>query len=595
MSENRRDAEVVRLAESGASEIPAVDVRPVEARDEALQREADQAKAPPRSPVPGEKTSPPAIPSLGWWNAYFLGKLALYWYSVIGLHPLENLAFALVLLVPVQARWLARLRTVVAIPVAAALAYYDSWLPPFERLVAQSSNVAAFSLPYLIEIAGRFVSWPAVLLVVTAVAAYAALAKFLRVGVVVLGLLVALLVLQSMPQRPASQIAAAPRSDAGPGRAVAAAATADSDAKLDALLDAHFREEGSRQVRFSRPAGQAVPFDIVFLHVCSLSWDDLQAVGLDQHPLFARFDILLTRFNSAATYSGPAVIRLLRAPCGQSRHSALYSPAAEQCYLFPALQKAGYEPNLILNHDGHFDDLLGLIRKQGAGGIEPMALAGLPVPQRSFDGSPVYDDLAVLNRWADSLQSTSATRVAAVYNTISLHDGNRLTGGGGSSMDTYKVRLGKLLDDLDRFVARIEKGNRRMVIALIPEHGAAVRGDKMQISGMREIPTPAITLVPVGVMVVGPGAHRSGPASRVDAPTTHLALAHIVSRMLEHSPFERGEFRAEDYVSDLPATPYVAENADMVMLEHDDRYFLRMPNAGWSEYVAAASARTPRP
>jgi hypothetical protein len=74
---------------------------------------------------------------------------------------------------------------------------------------------------------------------------------------------------------------------------------------------------------------------VIFIHVCSLSWDDLEATGLAQHPLLSGFDILLKRFNSVSTYSGPAAIRLLRAPCGQPRHVALWTPAPAQCLLMP--------------------------------------------------------------------------------------------------------------------------------------------------------------------------------------------------------------------------------------------------------------------
>ena len=528
------------------------------------------------------------VPTLGWWNVYFLGKLALYWYAIIGLHPLANLAFALALLVPIPGRGLAYLRTVVAIPVAVALAYYDSWLPPFERLVAQASQVAAFSGPYLIEIAGRFINGSAVLLLAVVVVVYVILAKRVRVGAVVLTMLTVLVVADGGPQRPIALMAAVPPGAAGPAAETGAGSTVDAEADLDALLDQHFRSESTRQVRFQRPPADAVPFNLVFLHVCSLSWDDLQAMGLAQHPLFARFDILLTRFNAAATYSGPAVIRLLRAPCGQPSHASLYAQVPEQCYLVPELRQAGFDTNLVLNHDGHFDDLLGIIRRQGAQDIKPMPIAGLPIRQRSFDGSPIYDDLAVLNRWADSVPSGSATRVAAIYNTISLHDGNRLTGGpvSGSSLETYKLRLTNLLDDLERFVVRLEQSSRRTVVVLVPEHGAAVRGDKMQIAGMREIPTPAITLVPVGVKVIGPNAHRRGSPAQVDTPTTYTAIAQIVSRMLARSPFDRAKFRPQDYVSDLPTTRYVAENAGMVMMQRGDRLYLRMPKTGWSEYVA---------
>ena len=87
----------------------------------------------------------------------------------------------------------------------------------------------------------------------------------------------------------------------------------------------------------------------------------------------------------------------------------------------PDLEKAGFEAQLVLNHDGHFDDFLSFVRKQGVSAAA-LPLEGLPAPQRSFDESRVYEDLAVLSRWMEARRKSKATRVAAYYNTISLHD-----------------------------------------------------------------------------------------------------------------------------------------------------------------------------
>lgn len=529
-----------------------------------------------------------ATPRLANWNVYFLAKLALYWQGLIGLHALENLALALLLLMPLRHRWAAWLRTLLALPAAAALLYYDSYLPPFERLLAQSSLVASFSPAYLAELAGRFVSWPAVAMLLVVVAGYRIAALRLRVGVVVIAALIFHFIID-----PAQLGTRAPQpvAQASPGTAAPAVpAVREGKLDLDAVLRERFADEAKRRVTFSPPAAAAAPFDVIFLHVCSLAWDDLRATGLDKHPLLQGMDILLTNFNSGASYSGPAVIRMLRAPCGASPHADLYSPPADgDCFLLPALKRAGFQTSVVLNHDGHFDDFLSVVRAQGNAGIQPLALDGLPVAQRSFDDSPIRDDLAVLQRWQASLQDSGAPRTATYFNTISLHDGNRLMGAnaGMSSNASYKIRLKNLLDDFDAFITRLGQGNRRVVVVLLPEHGAALRGDKMQVAGMREVPTPAITHVPVGIRVIGAGARRAGATLRIDTPSSYLAVSHIVARMLERSPFAGAEFAPSDYAAELPVTPFVAENSGTVMLQHEGRHYLRMGNEGWSEYVAA--------
>lgn len=51
-----------------------------------------------------------------------------------------------------------------------------------------------------------------------------------------------------------------------------------------------------------------------------------------------------------------------------------------------------------------------------------------------------------------------------------------------------------------------------MVVVIVPEHGAALVGDKMQMSGLRDIPSPNITHTPVGIKLIGMKAlHQGSP------------------------------------------------------------------------------------
>lgn len=524
------------------------------------------------SATPG---NPPPT-GLGGWNLYFLAKLALFWRELIGFHPIENLAFALLLLVPLRSLAWQRARQVVAVPAGIALLYYDSWLPPIGRALSQANLISNFSLNYLIELGGRFVSVPVVALLISIGAAYLILARWLRFSLPVTGALLVLAVSTTSPTPPTTSISAT--------TATASAGVAKNDPET--VLRDFFTREGSRSVTMPKPAAGAVPFDVIFIHVCSLSWDDLQAMGLQDHPLFQRFDFLLTRFNSAATYSGPATIRIQRATCGQQAHDKLYAPVPANCYLMENLRQAGFQPSLVLNHDGHFDDFLKFVQAQGAMQIPPMPLDGIKVAQYSFDGSPIYDDGEVLRRWLDIRTKGTPERMAVYYNTISLHDGNRLSGAKAqtSSLETYRVRLTKLLDDLDGFFQSLEKSGRRAVVVMIPEHGAAVRGDKMQIAGLREIPSPAITLVPVGIKVTGPQARRNGNAARIIEPTSYLAVSELVARMLARTPFSAAGFVPSEYTAELPTTPFVAQNEDAVVIEGGGGYLLRQGKEGWTNY-----------
>ncbi|WP_457668271.1 cellulose biosynthesis protein BcsG [Thiolapillus sp.] len=532
---------------------------------------------------------------LGAWNAYFLAKFFLYWKHYIGFHPLENLAFAAFLLMPVRSVAGRVLRQLIALPLGVALLYYDSWLPPVARVLDQAGNVGGFSPTYLFELVGRFFDVRLVAILVLIWAGTRILSEYLRIGTLVFTTLIVLLVWQTLEKNDISipAIAAAGNpvmpstaSTANPSSGAVAGNTPPRSS-LDAVLEDFYRRESGRQVNFTASPSADVPFDVLFLHICSLSWDDLDYAGLTSHPLFDRFDLLFTNFNSASSYSGPATVRLLRATCGQPGHHDLYQPAPQHCYLFQNLAQAGFSSQFALNHDGHFDDFLGVVRERGQLDAEPMSLEGITIDQRAFDGSPIHDDLEVLDRWLQRREQGEEARVAAYYNTISLHDGNRLVEGPGRNMNSlksYPRRLRKLLDDLDRFLHQIEVSGRRMVVVLVPEHGAAIRGDKMQIAGLREIPSPAITRVPAAVAIIGPGLERRGSPIRNDQPVSYLAISHVIERVLQDNIFSGTGFDPAALVKDLPQTPFVSENEGTVVMRYNGRYHLRLPGEDWMEY-----------
>ncbi|HEY5801880.1 MAG TPA: cellulose biosynthesis protein BcsG [Burkholderiaceae bacterium] len=518
---------------------------------------------------------------LGGWSFYFLAKMLLVWQELIGFHPLENLAFAAFLLAPIGAPKWRLARSAVAIPVAIALLYYDSWLPPVGRVLSQAAMLSNFSTEYLMDLSARFINWRIVALLVLAWAVMRIAQKHLRVGAFVLAGLVGMAV---MP-KPGSAPAPASTAVAATGPATAGGAAPVSK-DPDTLLKAFYAAEAQRNVALPQVDANGAAFDLVFLHICSLSWDDLEATGLAGHPLWQRMDFLFKRFNSAASYSGPAAIRINRALCGQGDHASLYKGVSEQCYLLPGLRKAGFASELALNHDGHFDDFLQQIRAQGVD-VPMQSLAGIGIPQRGFDESPIYDDLGVLGQWLEKRKTGRDPRVALYYNSISLHDGNHIVAGPGAKLgirENYKPRLEKLLDDLDTFLTQLEKSGRRAVVVVIPEHGAAIRGDKFQIAGLREMATPQVTTVPVGVAVIGPDLRRQGAPVQVDQPASYLAMSQLIGKLIAQTPYGEAGYVPAKYADGLPVTRFVSDNEAGALLEVDGRLMLRQGKEAWRPY-----------
>lgn len=505
---------------------------------------------------------------LGAWAYYFIAKLALFGMELIAFHPLENLAFAAFLLLPVSSRFGRAIKAGIGLLVGVSLLYYDSWLPPIARVMAKASSLSNFSPAYLIELATRFVSFQAVGLLFVLWLAYRMLSRRINLGLPVIAVMLAVWGAQGAISHMK-------------GGGQSAETTAPD---MDRVVRNFFESEVWRSVSFVRPQANAAPFDIVFIHVCSLSWDDVRAVGLEQHPLWGRFDFLLTKFNSAASYSGPAAIHLLRATCGQQEHNQMYSDAPAGCYLMNGLQSSGFEPDFAMNHNGKFDDFIGQVQTYGGLNIPPMSLAGVSIAQESFYATPVYDDLSVMKRWSKNREKSGKSRVALYYDTVSLHDGNHLPGTESlpNTLKTYRARLVRFLDEMEKIMQSLQESGRRTVVVMVSDHGGAVRGDKMQIAGLRELPTPAITLVPVGIKVIG--GERDGDAAVIDQPTSYLAIAHIVARMLEKSPYGK-PFLPADYVANLPSTQFVAQNEKLTVAEYNGRYYLKRDAAEWTDYT----------
>src|SRR5690625_1720681 len=531
---------------------------------------------------------------LGFWNFYFFSKLLLYWGGYINLHVFYNLLFAAALLIPLPPVWLHRLRHLIAVPVGVALFYYDTWLPPFRRLLEQP-EVLQFSNDYLLELASRFINWELVGAGFIALVVFLFLSQWLRMSMFTMLALFGLALTQWsahwLPQvewtfshaqvvEPAAQV----NHDAEPKRAVAPAQSRSLNEVLGEALEDFYIAEQGRHVSFPTQGGQAPDFDLLFLNICSLSWDDLDATGLSGHPLFDLLDVVFTEFNSATSYSGPAVQRLLQANCGQQSHRSLYEEQNPQCSLFGNLQQLGFKTQAALNHDAQFQNLIDDIMGEPAFGG-----AFIPTGQRAvlrgFDNSPIWADYETLNAWWKSRNEDNNSAAAALfYNSITLHDGNREpTADGGGRSSPFERRMGTVLDDLERFLLDLQQEDRKIMVVLVPEHGAAFRGDRMQISGLREIPTAEITLVPVGVSFIGAKARPEQPV-QITQPSSFLALAELVSRVLADGTFFDKEVDWDALLDDLPTTRLVAENEGVVSFWHEGKPYVRFEGRDWIEY-----------
>jgi cellulose synthase operon protein YhjU len=250
--------------------------------------------------------------------------------------------------------------------------------------------------------------------------------------------------------------------------------------------------------------------------------------------------------------------------------------------LFENLAELGFDTSVAMNHDGHFDDFKGLINSYGGINIPKLNFANYSPFQFGFDGKPIYSDQEVLTNWLSS-QPKSNTPRALYYNTISLHDGNQIAGYDRmSSPQSYPIRQKQLFSDINQFIDKLEKSKRNTLLVLVPEHGAALEGDKVQLSGLREIPSPKIVSVPSAIKFIGPNISHAGLIEIADS-TSYFALSEIISRALRTNVFS-GNTSIRSLLEDLPLAPKVAENEDTIMMYINNTPYIQLDGAEWSPY-----------
>ena len=530
---------------------------------------------------------------LGGWNLYFLAKFALLWFGYLNFHALPNLVFMAFLLMPIPSQRLHRWRHYLAIPIGIALFYHDTWLPGINSILSQGSQLAGFSAQYLLELVNRFINWQMIGAALVLFIAYLFVAQWVRVTVFTVAALVWLNIVNiagpAVSLLPATSTASAGSANTPATAAPAAgnAAPADSlpptSANLTAYLNQFYDREKGRATAFptTLPA-DAQPFDLLVINICSLAWADMDAVNLQNHPLWSKMDIMFDSFNSATAYSGPASIRLLRASCGQLSHHDLYQPVNQQCYLFDNLTKLGFKEQLMLDHSGVFGNYLKELREQGDMQAPLMSQAGIGNELTSFDGEPIYNDLELLTRWLDQQQKGGDGRTATFFNVIPLHDGNRFVGANKSA--DYQPRAQKLFDQLNTFLDQLEKSGRKVVVVIVPEHGAALVGDKMQMSGLRDIPSPNITHTPVGIKLVGMKAPHQGSPLQIKTPSSYLALSELVSRLVDGKVFSESSVDWQTLTQALPQTPVISENDNAIVMQYQGKPYIRLNGGDWVPY-----------
>ncbi|HYQ48515.1 MAG TPA: cellulose biosynthesis protein BcsG, partial [Thermodesulfovibrionales bacterium] len=449
---------------------------------------------------------------MGLWSFYFLAKVYLSFRGYIRLAFLMNLVFAGFLLLPIPQKFPARrlftgVRFTVALVIAFLILWHETWFPSLRTTIQLLSETGGISPSYIIRFLKTSVS-------------------ILEVGILLLILIACILLGKRITLTPLALagICAVP---------LLAAKGAGTD--MGTYLEQFYRSEAKKTVHFPQPDAGRPPFDVIILNICSLSWDDLRAVNMDNDPFLKQFDLLFTNFNTVSSHTTPSALRLLRAACGQTSHSDVYRETRNECYPLEALRKNGYTTYAAIDNDAPSYRFVEDIILHGRAD-KPIEMRDLPIRQIDFDNTPIHDDLALLNRWWDMRLRSPSARAALYADLTTLHGGAHWADESQwwkkDRHTYYREFAQQLFSNLSTFFRTVEESGRNAVVILIPEHGMALRGSSIQAPEVREIPLPSITTVPAGIKFIGKG-FSAIPENQVivSKPTSYHAYAHLLSAL----------------------------------------------------------------
>jgi cellulose synthase operon protein YhjU len=504
---------------------------------------------------------------MGLWGFYFFGKLFLFYKSYIKLDVLYNIGFALFLTLEPSKdgkyrRPLEFLKLLAGLILAVALLWHDSWFPPPLDAVNEVMGQGLPSKEYIYSFLLRYYDEQTMLNLGIILAACWMVNKYFRMSTVVMMALIAVVPFKIINQPDAQDITQA--------------------------VDAFFDSEQTRMIPFKKPEAVGPGFDIVILHVCSLSWDDLKGSEMENDPFWRQFHYMFTNFNTATAYSGPSVIRLLRGACGQPRHEDLFKSQPNECYLFRSLEYAGFSTYATLNHDGKYGLFANQIRQNGLADAPPTPVTNLPLYLLMFDNSAIYDDSAALEELWKNRMASGKNATAIYYNTITLHEGSHKNGENEwwkkPRESRYKEDMAKLFGDITKFFKTVTASGRNVVVVFVPEHGMALRGSVMQVPGLRDIPLPKITTTPLGIKLIGPAFNSVKVSQKTIAkPISYFALSFMLAKFADKSPFMYETYFSAGFLDSIPQTDFVAENDGAMVAKVGSKYYFFGKEKKWME------------
>ncbi len=520
------------------------------------------------------------------WNGFYLFKIALYTLALIDFNLPLNLTLFIALHAHLKKPKLNRLYSILMGVLCLALLYHDSYLPSLKQVLAQKSNLTGFSLSYVIEFITDFINPLQLLALVAAILFIRLASRYIRGSAIVL-------ICFALSSCINSESLIKTFSEDNSIRARQNFLTMDKDlsehresfnnVSINRFYEDFLKKERKRSIAFPKELkADQRPFNIVVLSLDNVSNSDLSLFEDNDVSVLKRFNLYLTGFNTATTDFNEAKLRLFESVCGQKERALLLDSKDSRCALSGRLSALGYSVAAFFNSRRDLNTLRSYLTAHTdfSALINPNTDLGKAM-YRGADQLEIYNDEDIFRGYLKFAHSRTH-HIFAYIHSASLLNGNAFRGREVS----YRDRLTTLLDKIDRFIVALDNSEKPTLLVMLPTAGAALKSDRTQLKGMRNIPSDSLTTGSIMVRFCGMKYPPVTVAS--DAPVSYQAIAYIISKALSDNIYKEDiPLSLEAFTEDIPLTTPVSENEHSIFIKYLSRFFYKNKDedTGWSEYI----------
>lgn len=521
-----------------------------------------------------------------FWNGFYIFKILMYFFLLIDFNlPLNTMLFAATHAHFQRRRIQKYYRIIIAI-LCLALLYHDSYLPSIKQIIAQRSNLTGFSLSYIAEFMLDFINFKLIGMFALAIVLVKTASLYLRgtTCVILCFILTQFVSSDTLLKNFTKESNVTVNTNfILKNKDLIAQRGTFNNTNLNRYLEAFTKKEDSRSIEVSYSLESSFePFNIVLFTIDNVANQDLSTFNANDVYALKRFNLYLTGFNSVTTDFNESKLRLFQSICGQKKQDILLDKRNDKCSLLKMIEQLGYDTVAFFNSQKELNTIADKIGKYThfPDNINPYVTKPR-VLYKGTDRKDIYNDEDIFNSYIRYVGSSDLLSFAYIHSS-SLLNGNK----DNNFEVSYEEKLTSLLVRINKFMDRLDELGKPTLFIMVPTAGAALKGDKTQLKGMRAIPSDNITNTTV--MIKFCGIKNAPQTVSLNDPVSYQSIAYIIAKSVSSNVYsEKYPLSLEAFSEDIPRTELVGETDSHYFIKYKNKYFYKTTESGsnWKEYV----------